>query len=151
MCMSAAHFVLFRDAHFASLSQGFRGESNMTIAIGADSAFDRLSGDTRTNVIDRWIYVFTAASFLAVVLAGFVPDSLAKLGAIHAGQRPPFPLVLHIHAVLMGSFLLLLLTQTVLVATGRRAWHMQLGIAALVLTPAIVITGFVLVPTIYHQ
>jgi hypothetical protein len=122
----------------------------MTIAIGAESAFDRLSGASRTNVIDRWIYVFTAASFIAVVLAGFVPDSVAKLGAIHAGQRPPFPLVLHVHAVLMGSFLLLLLAQTVLVATGRRAWHMQLGIAAMVLTPAIVITGFVLVPTIYH-
>jgi hypothetical protein len=122
----------------------------MTIAIGAESAFDRLSGASRTNVIDRWIYVFTAASFIAIVLAGFVPDSLAKLGAIHAGQRAPFPLVLHIHAVLMGSFLLLLLAQTVLVATGRRAGHMQLGVAALGLTPAIVITGFVLAPTIYH-
>jgi hypothetical protein len=124
----------------------------MTIAIGAESAFarDRLSGTSRTNVIDRWIYVFTAASFLAIVLAGFVPDSVAKVAAIHAGQRPPFPLVLHIHAVLMGSFLLLLLGQTVLVATGRRAWHMQLGVAAIVLTPAIVITGFILVPTIYH-
>jgi hypothetical protein len=124
----------------------------MTIAIGAESAFprDRLSGSSRTNVIDRWIYVFTAASFVAVVLAGFVPDSLAKVAAINAGQRPPFPLALHVHAVLMGSFLLLLLAQTILVATGRRAWHMQLGIAAMVLTPAIVITGFILVPTIYH-
>jgi hypothetical protein len=123
----------------------------MTIAIGAESAFDRLSGASRSNVIDRWIYVFTAASFIAIVLAGFVPDSFAKLGAIHAGQRPPFPLVLHIHAVLMGSFLLLLLGQTVLVATGRRAGHMQLGVAGLVLTPVIVITGFVLAPTIYHS
>jgi len=125
----------------------------MTIAIGAESALarDHLSGAFRTNVIDRWIYVFTAASFLAVVLAGFVPDSLAKVAAIKAGQHLPFPQVLHVHAVLMGSFLLLLLTQTVLVATGRRAWHMQLGLAAMVLTPAIVITGFVLVPTIYHQ
>lgn len=122
----------------------------MTIAIGAETAFDRLSGASRTNVIDRWIYVFTAVSFIVIVLAGFVPDSLAKLGAIHAGQRPPFPLVLHIHAVLMGSFLLLLLGQTVLVATGRRAWHMQLGVAALGLAPVIVITGLVLVPTMYH-
>ena len=123
----------------------------MTIAIGADTAFDRLSGASRSNVIDRWIYVFTAVSFIAIVLAGFVPDSFSKLAAIHAGQRPPFPLVLHIHAVLMGSFLLLLLGQTVLVATGRRSGHMQLGIAGLVLTPVIVITGFVLAPTIYHS
>jgi hypothetical protein len=123
----------------------------MTIAIGAESAFDRLSGASRSNVIDRWIYVFTAVSFIAIVLAGFIPDSIDKLAAVRAGQHPPFPLVLHIHAVLMGSFLLLLLGQTVLVATGRRAGHMQLGVAGLVLTPVIVITGFILAPTIYHS
>jgi hypothetical protein len=127
----------------------------MTIAIDASGegvfSRDRLSGTSRTNIIDRWIYVFTAASFIAIVLTGFLPDSFAKVAAIHAGQRPPFPLVLHIHAVLMASFLLLLLGQTVLVATGRRAWHMQLGIAALGLTPVIVVTGFILAPTIYHS
>ena len=122
----------------------------MTIAIGADSAFDRLSGGSRTHVIDRWIYVLTTASLIAVVLTGFIPDSLVKLAAVHAGQRAPFPLVLHIHAVLMGSFLALLLGQSVLMATGRRAWHMQLGVAGLVLTPLVVITGIVLAPTIYH-
>ena len=36
----------------------------------------------------------------------------------------------------MGSFLLLLLGQTVLVAMDKRNWHMQLGIAAVVLIPA---------------
>ncbi|HSS13046.1 MAG TPA: hypothetical protein VLL04_04090 [Rhizomicrobium sp.] len=125
----------------------------MTIAIGAETAFadDRLSGASRSNLIDRWIYVFTAASFIAIVLTGFIPDSLQKVAAIHAGQRPPFPLVLHIHAVLMASFLALLLAQTVLVATGRRALHMQLGVVALGLTPVIVITGFILAPTIYHS
>src|SRR5215469_15947155 len=125
----------------------------MAITIDASDriAFDRLSGSTRTNVIDRWIYVFTAASFIAIVLAGFIPDSFAKVAAINAGQRPPFPLVLHVHAVLMASFLLLLLGQTVLVATGRRAWHMQLGLAAMILTPVIVVTGFILAPTIYHS
>src|ERR1700750_2077845 len=87
----------------ANLPRGFRGKSSMTIAIGAESAFDRLSGASRSNVIDRWIYVFTAASFIAIVLAGFVPDSFAKVAAIQAGQRPPFPFVLHIHAVLLGS------------------------------------------------
>jgi hypothetical protein len=110
----------------------------------------RLSGTPRTNVIDRWIYVFTAASLIAIVLAGFLPDSFAKVVAIDAGKRPPFPLMLHVHAVLMGSFLLLLLAQTILVATGRRNRHMQLGIAAMVLVPAMVISGFTIVPTTYH-
>src|SRR5690348_7833571 len=104
----------------------------MAIAIDAseETAFprDHLSGTARANVIDRWIYVFTAASLIAIVLAGFVPDSLSKIAAIQAGQRPPFPLVLHVHAVLMGCFLLLLLGQTILMATGKRSGHMQLGI-----------------------
>jgi hypothetical protein len=127
----------------------------MTIAIGASETTvfpqDRLSGTPRVHLIDRWIYVFTAASFVAIVLAGFVPDSLAKVAAVQAGARAPFPLILHIHAVLMGSFVFLLLAQTVLVAMGKCAWHKQLGIAAAILVPAIVIAGIVLVPTMYHQ
>jgi len=128
---------------------------NMTITIDASQAAalpkDCLSGTARTNVIDRWIYVFTAASFIGIVLAGFVPDSLGKLAAIQAGHRPPFPLILHVHAVLMGSFLLLLLGQSILMALGKRNWHMQLGIAAVVLFPALVIAAIVLVPTMYRQ
>jgi hypothetical protein len=58
---------------------------------------------------------------------------------------------MHLHAVLMGSFLLLLLAQAGLMATGRRDRHMWLGRAAFVLVPAIVVVGFLLVPTIYQQ
>jgi hypothetical protein len=56
-----------------------------------------------------------------------------------------------VHATLMGSFLLLLLTQSWLMATERPGRHMLLGRVAFVLVPAIVVTGFVLVPTIYQQ
>jgi hypothetical protein len=51
----------------------------------------------------------------------------------------------------MGSFLLLLLAQTWLMATGRRAYHMQLGLVSFVLAPALVVVGFILAPTMYHQ
>lgn len=112
---------------------------------------DHLSGTPRAGFIDRWIYVFSAATFVAIVLTGFIPDSLMKIAAVQAGERPPFPLVLHLHAVLMGSFLLLLLTQTTLVATGRCDLHRRVGIAAFVVAPALVLVGFILVPTIYHQ
>jgi hypothetical protein len=80
---------------------------------------DALSGTPRAHAIDRWIFVFMAAWFIAIVLAGFIPDSLMKIGMVKAGARPAFPLVLHMHAVLMGSFLLLLLGQSWLMATGR--------------------------------
>lgn len=104
-----------------------------------------------TGLIDRWIYVFMAIWFIAITLTGFIPDSFTKVAMVEAGQRPPFPLALHIHSVLMGSFLLLLLAQTFLVATGRQSSHQRLGIAGGVLAAALVVAGFVLVPTIYHQ
>lgn len=105
---------------------------------------DYLSGTPRAHAIDRWIYVYMAASFIAIVLAGFIPSSLEKIAAVQAGQRPPFPMIMHMHAVLMGSFLLLVLAQTTLVATGRIAAHMTLGLVSLVLAPALVIVGFLL-------
>lgn len=112
---------------------------------------DVLSGTPRGHAFDRWIYVFTAASFIAVVLAGFIPSSLAKVAAVQAGERPPFPLLLHTHAALMGSFLALLFAQTWLMATGRNEYHMRLGLLSMVIVPAIVIVGFLLVGSSYHQ
>jgi hypothetical protein len=111
---------------------------------------DQLSGTPRAGTIDRWIYVFTAASFIVITLAGFIPDSIAKIAAVQAGERPPFPLILHVHAALMGSFLLLLLAQSTLVATGRGDLHRRLGMLAMVLVPALVVAGLILVPTSYQ-
>lgn len=112
---------------------------------------DLLSGTPRANSLDRWIYVIMAAWFIVIVLTGFIPDALGKIAAVRAGMRPPFPLVLHLHAVLMGSFMLLLLAQTTLVATGRCEVHKRLGLVAMVLAPALVVVGFILAPTMYHQ
>jgi hypothetical protein len=126
----------------ATLANDFADENHRT---------DQLSGTPRAGTIDRWIYVFTAASFIIITLTGFIPDSLMKITAVQAGARPPFPLILHMHAFLMGSFLLLLLAQTTLMATGRREIHQRLGIAAFVVASALVLVGLALVPTMYHQ
>jgi hypothetical protein len=119
--------------------------------VGLDTRPDMLSGTPRANAIDRWIFVFMAAWFIVITLAGFIPDSMMKVGMIRAGARPPFPLVLHMHAVLMGSFLLLLLAQSWLMATGRRALHMQLGLIGMALAVALVAVGLVLAPTMYRE
>lgn len=111
---------------------------------------DILSGTPRAHAIDRWIFVFTAVWFILIVLTGFVPDSIGLLGAVKSGAHPPLPIVLHMHAIAMGSFLLLVLTQSILMATGRREQHKKLGIAAFVLVPLLVAIGCVLAPTIYH-
>lgn len=112
---------------------------------------DNLSGTARAHSIDRWIFVGMAVWFILIVLVGFVPDSMMKTAMVNAGARAPFPTILHVHAALMGSFLLLLLTQTLMVATERCALHKQVGIAAFVLVPALVIAGLVLAPTMFHQ
>ena len=116
-----------------------------------DKRPDILSGTPRAHAIDRWIFVFMALWFIAITLTGFIPDSMMKVGMVKAGMRPPFPIVLHMHAVVMGSFLLVLLAQTWLMATGRRAYHMQLGLIGYGLAALLVIVGFVLVPTMYAQ
>ena len=101
--------------------------------------------------ISRWIYVFTAVGFIGITLAGFIPDSLVKVAAVEAGKRAPFPPLLHLHALLMGAFLMLLVAQTTLVASGRRDLHQKLGLAAFVLAPVLVVVGFLLAPTMYHM
>jgi hypothetical protein len=58
---------------------------------------------------------------------------------------------MHLHAVLMGTYLLLVLAQTWLMATGRCELHMRFGIVGLVLAPMLVVVGVTLAPTIYHQ
>src|SRR3954467_2885037 len=109
---------------------------------------DLLSGTPRAHALDRWIFVVQAVCFIALVFTGFIPDSIDKVAAVQAGQRPPFPLVLHLHAVAMGSFLLLLLTQSVLMSPRRSELHKRVGIAAFVLVPVLVVIGLVLAPTI---
>src|SRR3982750_4137403 len=110
-----------------------------------------LWGTLRAHAIDRGIFVPMAAWFIVITLTGFIPDAMMKVGMVKAGARPPFPMVLHMHAVLMGTFLALLLAQSWMMATGRNALHKQVGIGAFVLVPAIVVVGFVLAPTMYYQ
>ena len=112
---------------------------------------DLLSGTPRAHAIDRWIFVFMAAWYIAIVLLGFIPDAIGMIAAAKAGLRPPLPMILHVHAAVMGSFLLTLLAQSWLMATGRRDYHMQLGVLGALLAAALVVVGFILAPTMYYQ
>lgn len=104
---------------------------------GVDGA--TINAGAVARLADRWIYVFMAGLFVVTALVGFIPTSLRLLAAVEAGQRPPLPPILHIHAVLMGSWLLLLLAQAILMATGRSAQHKRLGLVAAVLAPAVLV------------
>jgi len=111
---------------------------------------DLLSGALRAHRLDRWIYVITAVGFIVITLTGFIPDSMMKLELMKAGQRPPFPVVAHFHAVLMGGFLLFLLCQTVLMTTGRGDLHRRIGPVVYLLAPALIVAGFLLASGTWH-
>ena len=85
-----------------------------------------------TQHSDRVFYACMAALLFAVAVIGFGPNSVGIL----AGTRPEPPARVHVHAALMASWLVLLLVQTSLVATGRIAVHQKLGFASFVLAPA---------------
>lgn len=102
-------------------------------------------------IVDRWIYVFMAAFLIAITLTGFVPDSFRKIASVDSGMRPPLHPLMHVHAVLMGAWMLLLLAQTSLMAIGNARYHKALGITSFVLAPAILLTGLLLVPVNYTQ
>jgi len=88
---------------------------------------------------DRWFFAGAALYIVATVLLGFVPSSLEKIAAVQAGQRPPLGPVLHAHAIAMASWMLLLLAQVGLAATGRIALHRRVGNLAFLVAPAVVI------------
>jgi hypothetical protein len=96
-------------------------------------------GGDLARFADRWIWVFITGMYLLVVLVGFIPDSLRVLAAAEAGQRPPLPPILHLHAVAMGAWLLLLLAQSTLMATGRKDLHFKLGLVSLALVPVMLV------------
>lgn len=124
-----------------------------TIATGSAEGrnVDHLSGTDRAHGLDRWIFVLMAASYIVITLTGFIPDSLMKIEMVKAGQRAPFPPILHVHAVFMGSFLLLFLMQTYWVATGQQARHERMGPWLGLLAAGLVVVGFILAPTMFHQ
>jgi hypothetical protein len=89
--------------------------------------------------VHRWFFAGAAIFIVATVLVGFLPSSFERVAAAAAGQRAPLSIVLHAHAATMGAWLLLLLAQAMLAASGRLALHRRIGSAAFVLAPLVVI------------
>jgi hypothetical protein len=112
------------------------------VANTADLVRAQPNAGTFARFADRWIYVFMAAFYVVTALVGFIPDSVNVIAAVEAGQRPPLSPILHAHAIAMGAWLLLLLTQSTLVATGNTAQHRKLGLIGMVLAPTIVVLMF---------
>jgi hypothetical protein len=86
---------------------------------------------------ERIFYVGIAIAILVTVFAGF--SRTYYLRPYYQGQ--PLALLLHFHGLVFTSWILLFLTQTVLVAAGRVDLHRRLGVLGAVLAGLIVVVG----------
>lgn len=71
-----------------------------------------------------------------MAFAGFAPSYFLKA---HFHMGPELTPLLHVHGALMTSWLVLLVTQTSLIAAGRVEWHRRLGVAGVILAGVITV------------
>jgi hypothetical protein len=91
--------------------------------------------DTTPASSERLFHAGMAWLLVAVAVVGFTPRSLA---IIH-GTMPMPPLVVHLHAAVMASWISLLAVQASLSLAGRMDLHSRLGLASLVVGPLVMI------------
>ena len=107
-----------------------------TVAAGAnDSAGLRPSPPG--SRYDHYFFTAMALALLGAVFLGFA-HTYYLAGLFHA----PLPnLLIHIHGAVFSTWILLLITQTSLVAAGRVDLHRRLGIAGFLLACLMIILG----------
>ena len=82
-------------------------------------------------------YVWMAIACVVIAFGGFAPTYWLQLPAgTFVGSR-----LLHLHGALFFAWTILLLVQTVLVASGRLPNHRAMGLAGIALASAMVFTG----------
>lgn len=85
---------------------------------------------------DRQFFFFVVILLLVVVGIGFAPTYY-----LVGGPRAPLPSrVVHVHAAIFSTWMLLLVVQTGLISAKQVRWHRALGIAGFVLACAMVIS-----------
>jgi hypothetical protein len=94
----------------------------------------------RTSTRDRRLYIWVAVIFPILVLAGFARTYYLK-GLF---DTPPLPgLLVHVHGVVMTSWVLLFVAQIALVASRRTKVHQRLGVLGGVLAVLVFCVGIV--------
>jgi hypothetical protein len=79
---------------------------------------------------------------MAIVILGIVVLGFARTYYLAGTLYAPLPsIIIHIHAVVFSSWILLLLAQTSLVKAGRVGWHKKLGVLGAVLAFLMVVLG----------
>ena len=86
---------------------------------------------------DRGMVAVIVFTIWLAIIAGFGIDIVKRA---HQGTLN-FPLIVHLHVLAYGGWLLLLAAQVWLVRTRRVKVHRRLGLAALVLLPLMLVVG----------
>ena len=85
----------------------------------------------------RWFFAGFALAVAATVFIGF--SRTYYLREVFAG--PPLPMLFHVHGALFTAWVLLFITQAILIAQRRARTHRTLGMAAALLVPPMLVTG----------
>jgi hypothetical protein len=92
----------------------------------------------QTVINDRRLYIWFAALMPLIVLAGFARTYYLK-GFFGTPTLPS--LLVHLHGLVMTTWVVLFITQVSLVATRRTRTHMRLGVFGAVLAGLVVVVG----------
>ena len=90
---------------------------------------------------DGWFFPAMGLMALAVVGVGFAPTYYLGFWF----NAPALAPIVHIHAAAFTAWLLLLLSQTFFIRTGRFRWHRAMGKAAVALVVVMVVTGYMVI------
>jgi hypothetical protein len=87
---------------------------------------------------EGWFYVIMAIIAMAFAIAGFGPAAVST-----ASRRAPLTWALVSHGAIFGAWLLLFLTQTILVTKRKIAVHRRLGYLGALLAVLMVLSGYI--------
>lgn len=96
---------------------------------------------------NKYFYSATALCFLIIALVGFSSFYFRGMAYVPGGMRPitpPIRTLVIIHGVTMSLWLIMLLVQPLLVATGNRKQHMLLGWVGVALAAVVTVTGVII-------
>jgi hypothetical protein len=99
---------------------------------------DTIEGESRTcSRIHQGMYIWAAFACALIAVTGFARSYYLK----SLFGKPPLPVLLHVHGVIMSAWCVLFFVQTYLVATHRVRVHRRLGIFGAVLAFLVVGVG----------
>ena len=91
----------------------------------------------QTQPGDHRFFTLMAVISAVAIVGGFSNTYLPKV----VNGVPPLPPIIHLHAAVFASWLVLFVAQTTLVLTGRTAVHRRLGVAGVTLAGLMLVVG----------